>query len=330
VLEMIGNEPKWHVRMTSNISLALDRLVKTKVAKEGRLDINASFHPAMTTIDAFLKKILFLREKGIEPSIVYVMWPPFLKRFEEDFKIFNQHNFLIHVRRFDGFYKGRKYPQSYTEEERKFIARYMDDATIKYMLAYQPSFGKLTWSGVDFFIVDNKGNVGYNDNLKPKIYSLGNIFRGDFHPFTEPRPFPGRFMSDTTVDGVANFLELNYDQLDEGNNTMSFSRQGGVYHTPEGVYYKNMNTNFDDRQIRAEYRFPPRNFKDCVSIFRYQGRGRMDKTKEILSFMTPDFFKRIYWTIDRKLRKSNFVLNVYTRIVNVTTPLPSSQTQASE
>jgi lysophospholipase L1-like esterase len=330
VLEMIGNEPNWHLRMTSNISLPLDKLVKTKVAREGRLDINASFHPTMTKREYFLKKILFLRENGIEPSIVYVMWPPFIKRFEEDFKIFNQHDFLIHVRRFEGFYKGRKYPQSYTEEERKFIARYMDDGTIRYMLSYQPSFGKLTWSGVDFFIVDNKGNVGYNDSLKPKIYSLGNIFRGDFRPFTEPRPFPGRFMSDTTVDGVANFLELNYDQLDEGNNTISFARQGGVYHTPKGVHYKNMDTNFDDPQVRAEYRFPPRNFKDCVSILRYQGRGRMDKTKEVLSFITPDFFKRIFWNMDRKLRKSNFVLNIYTKIVNFATPLPGSQTQASE
>jgi hypothetical protein len=300
------------------------------VAKYGRLDINASFHPAMTTIEDFLKKILFLRENGIEPSIVYVMWPPFLKRFEEDFKKFNQHNFLIHVRRFDGFYKGKKYPQAYTEEERKLIARYMDDGTIKYMLAYQPSFGKLTWSGVDFFIVDNKGNVGYNDNLKPRIYSLGNLFRGNFQPFTEPRPFPGRFMSDTTVDGVANFLELNYDQLDEGNNTMGFSRQGGVYHTPKGVHYKNMNTNFDNPQIRAEYRFPPRNFKDCMSILRYKDRSRIDKTKEVLSFMTPEFFKRIYWNMDRKLRKSDVVLNVYTKIVNFTTPLPNSQTQVSE
>jgi lysophospholipase L1-like esterase/MoaA/NifB/PqqE/SkfB family radical SAM enzyme len=325
VLEMIGNEPNWHVRMTSNISQSLNRLMETKVVKDGRLDINASFHPTMTTRDVFLKKILFLRENGIEPSIVYVMWPPLLKRFEEDFRALNQHNFLIHVRRFDGFYEGKKYPQAYTEKERNFIARYMDDATIKYMLAYQPSFGKLTWSGVDFFIVDNKGNVGYNDSLKPKIYSLGNLFRGDCRPFTEPRPFPGRFMSDTTVDGVANFLELNYDQLEDGNNTMAFSRQGGVYHTPEGVYYKNMYTNFDNPQIRAEYRFPPRYLSDCSAILQYQGRTRIDKTKEILSFLTPLFVKKLYWNTDRKLRKSNFILKTYTKIVNVTTPMPSSQ-----
>ena len=325
VLEMIGNEPDWHVRMTSNISQPLDRLVETKVAKDGRLDINASFHPTMTTRDIFLKKILFLREKGIEPSIVYVMWPPSLKRFEEDFKIFNSHNFLVHVRRFDGFYEEKKYPQAYTQKERKFIARYMDDATIKYMLAYQPSSGKLTWSGVDFFIVDNKGNVGYNDSLKPSIYTLGNLFRGDFRPFTEPRPFPGRFMSDTTVDGVANFLELNYDQLEDGNNTMAFSRQGGVYHTSEGVHYKNMNTNFDNPRIRAEYRFPPRDLTDCKAILRYQGRSRTDKAKEILSFLTPSFFKKLYWNTDRKLRKSGFILRIYTKIVNLTTPMPNSK-----
>jgi MoaA/NifB/PqqE/SkfB family radical SAM enzyme len=329
VLDMIGREPNWHVRLTSNISQPVDRLVKTKLAKEGRLDINASFHPTMTNIEKFLKTLLFLRENGIEPAVVYVMWPPFFKRFKADFEKFNENNFLVHVRRFDGFYEGKKYPQSYTEEEREFMAQYMDDGTIKYMLASEPSFGKLTWSGVDFFVISNKGDVGYNDSLKSNFYSLGNIFRGNFQPLTEPRPFPGRFRSDTTVDGVANFLELNYDQLDDGNNVASFSRQGGVYRTPKGVYYKNMNTNFDDPRVRAEYRFPPRNFRDCMGILRYENRSKVGKIKEILSFMTPDLFKRTYWNIDRRLRKSAIILKIYQKVITVNTSQPRSRDFAS-
>ncbi len=64
---MIGSEPNWSLRITSNISVwdDLNWLVNTRLAREGRLNINASFHPLSTSIEKFLLKILFLREHGI-------------------------------------------------------------------------------------------------------------------------------------------------------------------------------------------------------------------------------------------------------------------------
>lgn len=316
VLNMVGDEPAWSIRMTSNISQPLDKIVKTKVAKEGRLDINASFHPTMVNKEDFLKQILFLRKNGIEVPVVYVMWPPFFERFEEDFEFFNRHKFLVHMRRFQGFYRRRKYPQAYTEKERRFMARYMDDATIKYMLSFEPSFGKLTWSGMDFFILDSKGNVGYCDDLRPDRHCLGNVFR-DFKPFTEPRPFPKHFVSDTTVDGVANFLELNYEQLDKRNNVMFFARQGGVYRTADGVFYKNMNINLDDPRVRTEYRFPPRNLRDCYYIFRYQDRDLGVKVRDVLFFLTPDSIKKGLDKVEYKIRRSIFLRSFLKKLLKI-------------
>ncbi len=126
------------------------------------------------------------------------------------------------------------------------------------------------WSGVDFVIIDNEGNVGYCDDFRPDKDSLGNVLDGTFRPFIEPHPFPGKFVSDGTVDGVANFVELDYLQL-TGNNVLSFSRQGGVYHTGDGVYYKNTNTDFNDSRVRAEYHFPARNLKDAWAILTHKG-----------------------------------------------------------
>ena len=40
VLEMIGRHPRWEAKITSNVSLKLDRLLETRLAKEGRLNIN--------------------------------------------------------------------------------------------------------------------------------------------------------------------------------------------------------------------------------------------------------------------------------------------------
>ena len=267
VVKMIGAVPNWEMRLISNISPSLTRLLNSRVAKEGRLNINASFHPTETNRERFLQKLLRCRAHGIEVPVVYTLWPPFFERFETDFQFFNEHRFLVHVRRFRGLYAGKRYPEAYTEEEKRFIAKYADDATIKYMLSNEPTEGKLTWAGVDFMIIDNQGNVGYCDDYRTGEYSFGNIFEGDVRLLTEPKLFPNGNVSDGTVDGVACILESGYMQL-AGNHILHFARQGGVTHTPNGVFYKNMQTDFDDSRVRAEYRFPPRNLLDCYYILK--------------------------------------------------------------
>jgi len=287
VVEMVGAEPNWEMRVISNISPSLTRLLDSRVAREGRLNINASFHPTETTRDDFLQKLIQCREHGIEVPVVYTLWPPFFERFESDFKVFDEHRFLVHVRRFRGSYQGQRYPEAYTEDERKFVARYADDATIKYMLSNERTDGKLTWAGVDFMIVDNEGNVGYCDDYRTGDYSFGNMFDGNVRLMTEPNPFPRDNVSDGTVDGVACLLELGYRQL-EGNHILHFARQGGVYHTGEGVVYKNMETDFDDPVIRAEYHFPPRNLVDCYYIWRCRERSLDSRVQQIVRFLIPE------------------------------------------
>jgi acyl-CoA thioesterase-1 len=287
VLEMIGQEPNWEVRMTSNISAPLERLVETEVARTGRLNINASFHPYMVDKERFLEQLLFLRKHGIESPVVYVLYPPLFRRFQEDFDFFNRQNFLVHVRRFRGKFRGKMYPEAYTDEEMQFIARYCDDATIRYQLFNEPSYAKPSWTGVDFFIVDNKGNVGYCDDFPGA--RLGNLFDGTFKPFAEPTPFPGKGCSDGTVDGVANFVELDYDQL-TGNNVLNYSKQGGVFHTPNGIHYKNLERDFNDSFTRAQYHFPARNWRDAVAILVRRGEPLKRRLERLASSALPDEF----------------------------------------
>lgn len=287
VLEMIGQEPHWEARMTSNISQPLGPLVETAAAKSGRLNVNASFHPHMVKKERFLEQLLFLREHGIESPVIYVLYPPLFKRFQEDFDFFNRHNFLVHVRRFRGLFQGKMYPEAYTDEELQFIARHCDDATIRYQLFNEPSYGKPSWTGVDFFIVDNAGNVGYCDDYPGA--RLGNLFDGTFAPFTDPQPFPGVNCSDGTVDGVANLVELDYDQLTE-NNVINYSRQGGVFHTPAGVHYKNLKTDFNDSRIRADYHFPARNLRDAMAILACRKEPLMRRLERLACSAFPDEF----------------------------------------
>jgi len=76
------------------------------------------------------------------------MYPPFLNDFTRYFEAFDKENFLVHVRRFRGAFDGKNYPEAYTDEEKKFMAKYMDDASIKYMLANVEMGGKLSYSGI--------------------------------------------------------------------------------------------------------------------------------------------------------------------------------------
>ncbi len=290
VVDMIGEEPNWEMRVISNISPSLKKLLNSRVARKGRLNINASFHPTETTLERFLDKLLECREYGIEVPVVYTMWPPFFDRFETDFEVFNEHRFLLHVRRFRGDYNRKTYPEAHTDEELQFIARYCDDATIKYMLSDEPTDGKLTWTGVDFCLIDNEGNVGYCDDYRPERYSFGNVFEGNVRLLIEPGPFPSAKVSDGTADGVANIVELGYQQL-EGNHIIHFSRMGGVHHTRDrSVFYGNMRTDFSDSRVRARYRFRARNLRDACAILVCSVDPFLTRVERIVASLSPQDF----------------------------------------
>lgn len=296
VVEMIGSEPNWEMRVISNVSPKLSRLLESRVAKEGRLNINASFHPTETTRERYLAKLLECRDAGIEVPVVYTLWPPFFDRFEKDFAVFDEHNFLVHVRRFKGRYNNRTYPAAYTEDQRRLIARYADSGTIKYMLRNELTAGKLSWAGVDFMTIDNQGNVGYCDDYPAYRFSFGNVLQGNVRLLDHPAPFPpGSGISDGTVDGVACILELGYRQL-RGNQILDFARQGDVYHTEGGVYYGNMHTDFGDPRVRAEYRFPPRDIVDCYYILKSRGRSFESRAQQVCEFVLPNrLVNRMPW-----------------------------------
>ena len=270
VLDMIASEPNWHGHITSNLSFPLNKLVESKLVKEGRLNINASFHPTQTSINRFLDKLLFLRKHGIESPVIIVMWPPNLKDFPKWFEIFNGNNFLVHVRRFRGWYGGKFYPKAYTEEERQFIAKYCDDGTIKYMLNdFGVDFrGKATYAGMYYLLVDNDGNVQTSPDCQDKY--LGNIFEENVNLFTDPSSYGLDWNG--SVNGISSFLELGYRELEE-NFVLSFARQGGVYHTENGIYYKNMHTNFEDPEIRLNYNFP--SCKNCEENFLNKAKNKL-------------------------------------------------------
>ena len=160
-------------------------------------------------------------------------------------------------------------------------------------------FNRKTYSGFHFFIVDCTGNIGYDSDCFSFYTKYRTIFGNILQPHTlklplEPMKYPVRY-TQGTVDGVSNYSEIGYHQL-ERNNVLSFAKQGGVYHTENGVFYKNMDRNFNNSRIRAEYYFPPRGIKDEYYIFRYLGIKKYLKylNKQIKQYLINIVMRRRY------------------------------------
>lgn len=113
-------------------------------------NVHCSIHIAelerLNLLSDFFKKFHYLESKGFYVFASYVLYPPLLKRFEEDYRIFKSHGIIIRPKLYRGVYaKGRirmpsvlnrvmrlyertffkQYPQAYTYEETQQILFYI-------------------------------------------------------------------------------------------------------------------------------------------------------------------------------------------------------------
>jgi len=310
-LDMIAKEPNWEVMMTSNLSTDLKKMISSQLVKEGRINVNASFHPRHVSAEDFLNKLLFLRSHGIECPIVYVMWPGHIgKHFEHIphethldaadrfFKIFDKHNFIFHVRAFRGLYKNRKYPKAYTDKEWAKVAKYMDRASLKYMLNETNSLGRRNYIGMYHFLVNEKGYVEMCDAYVGDGH-YGNVFNGQLNLDIEPQPFPGPVPL-ASVDDVGNYTELDYKEL-ESNHVISYAAEGGVYrdYKTGKVHYPFINTNFSNQKLREEVSKVP-DVSRQQKIFKTNLRWIFEHF--LISFIIKKYLKYILVVIKGKYR----------------------------
>ena len=265
-LEMIARHPNWQVRMTTNVSISFDRLLNTTLAKEGRLNINASFHPTQVSIEKFIEQCNAIRNAGIEPSIIYVMYPEQIDDFENKYlPAFNEHGYRVHIRAFRGLYKGKKYPQAYTKEQWEKTARYMDMGNFKYQLPAVNGLGRLSMLGVSHILGDNYGKIEMCDSYVGDRH-YGNVFDEEINLDLEPHPFPG-LVPLAAVDDIADYVELDYDDL-VNNNVNDFNTQGGTVKNPDGsIEYPLLNVDFSDKKIVNELSAVPKAFKPAYKYW---------------------------------------------------------------
>jgi hypothetical protein len=187
--------------------------------------VNIGERERLELLEDYIEKFLLLRDRGFSVLATYVMYPPFLERFEKDYSVFHSRGITLRPKVYRGRSGGvlfdipgmRKlerrlaplYPDSYTEEQRDMILHYIrrgasEDGAKRRKTSYTgrtldpglderfmhtlPSFkGRLCAAGKTFVRMTPRGDV---HRCHSGDFFLGNLFEGTVSLFDEPEKCP--------------------------------------------------------------------------------------------------------------------------------------------
>ncbi|MFA6092755.1 MAG: radical SAM protein [Elusimicrobiota bacterium] len=177
--------------VTTNLSPAKTELglLLERLSPE-RVHFYASFHPESAKLEEFREKLDLLRERGFEPGVLFVAWPPFLPRLSEIRAAFAGNPFSLMV--FNGKHDGREYPAAYTPEERAIIHEGLgpDAGSGGDRMGERATRGKLCHAGRVYANVKADGRVFRCGQDAFGHEPLGNIFEESFRLHETPQPCP--------------------------------------------------------------------------------------------------------------------------------------------
>lgn len=174
------------VKITTNMSGDIDTFVKEIDPKKVYLDLN--FHPLFVPdLDIYIKKTLLLKDAGFKAGVCYLAYPPQMSKIDFFKRRFEEIGINFALAAFWGEYDGKRYPESYTEEEMEFIRPFLGDIDRAiYHLKGESPKGKLCNAGYKYAVIQADGNVIRCGQLADGIIS--NLLDDDFHLLEGPKP----------------------------------------------------------------------------------------------------------------------------------------------
>jgi Tfp pilus assembly protein PilF/MoaA/NifB/PqqE/SkfB family radical SAM enzyme len=142
---------KHHLQINTNLSFDTDIFVKD--IDPGAVRIDGSLHPEYLSADEYASKIKTLRKNGFKVVVSYVGYPPFLRSLEEYKKKAEDAGAVFIIHPYSGDYKGRKYPDSYTPEEKRLL--YEKDLQSKNELEWRSKNNTLDGCGTEQGLSEN-------------------------------------------------------------------------------------------------------------------------------------------------------------------------------
>lgn len=142
-------------------------------------------------LHTFLNNFLFLSKNHFNIVAAYVAYPPLFTRMEKDVLMLRSLGINpLYVKPFRGYYKGRPYPESYSEAEKKLIYSLGIDSDQDQILRCDHKyFGRVCNAGKTSFHMDPLGNI---KRCARSARILGKMFYKDLalDNATRPCPFP--------------------------------------------------------------------------------------------------------------------------------------------
>jgi organic radical activating enzyme len=193
---------KHFISINTNLSAKNVYDFAEQVNPERVVDIQCALHiderMRLNLVDDFIDKFKFMEEHGFNVYASQVMYPPILNRFEHIFDDFQEKGIYIRPKIFRGYYNQKRYPASYTEEEREKILSYLKEMDglpqavqigpnlEKHLIFGDVSFrGLLCKTGKDMVTISYNGDVF---RCHGEMTRIGNIFEGRIKFLEEPKP----------------------------------------------------------------------------------------------------------------------------------------------
>ncbi len=112
---------KHFISINTNLTLPSVKVFADKINPEKVLFIHASFHyselTAKNLLQTYLDNYSILRNSGFEIYAEEVAYPPHLERLKKDSELLSSLGIELRFGAYYGFYKGRRYPESYSAAE---------------------------------------------------------------------------------------------------------------------------------------------------------------------------------------------------------------------
>lgn len=199
-IELVKKLSSLHLlKITTNLSGNIEAFVNEIDPKRVELDLN--FHVLFIDLETAIKKALLLNNSGFKAGICYLAYPPQMHKIKYLSQRFNNEGINFSLAAFWGDYKGKKYPEAYTEEERHMMQPFLGDISrIKYHLNAKSPRNKLCKAGFRYADIQADGNVVRCSPSAGK--SIGNILDKDFQLFNQPAPCESDTCSSNEYDNL--------------------------------------------------------------------------------------------------------------------------------
>lgn len=172
--------------ITTNLSVDVDQILNN--ISLPNISISGTFHPLFADFNSFVKRACLLKEKTGKVAVSYLAYPPQVRLISDYKRRFAEYSITLEVMSYWGEHNGKRYPESYTEEERSFIEPFLGESRgEKFQLRPKDVKGGLCRAGQVYASIKSNGDaVRCGGSGSPR--SLGNIFKGNFSLLDRPSP----------------------------------------------------------------------------------------------------------------------------------------------